>query len=99
MAGRVFARVGARMSVMWHLAGHHETAGSAYRDMRKHYDGAVTIAQDLTVFDLTADAVVTRQAEVDPCPWPVVGPTRVTGPSMSAPHPPPTWWADAAFTP
>jgi ribonuclease Z len=73
MAGRVFARVGARMSVMWHLAVDHDTVGAAYREMRAEYAGPVTIAQDLTVFNITADALVVRQAVVDPAPWPVLG--------------------------
>jgi ribonuclease Z len=98
MAGKVFDRVGARMSVMWHLAADHDTVGSAFRDMRTQYDGPVTIAQDLTVFNLTADAVVARQAIVDQVPWPVVGPTVVTGPPMNQPPEPPAWWADALLT-
>jgi ribonuclease Z len=98
MAGKVFARVGARMSVMWHLAADHDTVGSAFRDMRTRYDGPVTIAQDLTVFNITADAIVARQAIVDQVPWPVVGPTVVTGPPMNQPPEPPAWWADALLT-
>ena len=95
MAGKVFARAGARMSVMWHLAVDHQVVGPAYADMRTQYDGPVTIAQDLTTFDLSADAVVTRQSVIDPARWPVLGPTVVTGPPMSPPPPPPAWWADA----
>jgi ribonuclease Z len=98
MAGRVFTRVGARMSVMWHLAVDHDTVQGAFRDMRDTYDGPVTIAQDLTVFNITKDAVVVRQAVVDPVPWPVLGPTEVSGPPESQPHQPPAWWADALLT-
>ena len=98
MAGVVFARSGARMSVMWHLAVDHETVGAAMRDVRTRYDGPVTIAQDLTVFTLTPEAVITRQAKVDPSAWPVLGPTQVSGPPMSAPQPPPAWWADRLLT-
>jgi len=98
MAGKVFSRVRARMSVMWHLAVDHETVGSAYREMRTEYDGPVTVAQDLTVFNITEAGLVVRQAVVDPFPWPVLGPTRVSGPPMAAPHAPPTWWADALLT-
>lgn len=98
MAGTVFARSGARMSVMWHLSVDHETAGSAFREMRTRYDGPVTIAQDLTVFNLTPEAVVTRQAQVDPTAWPVLGPTHISGPPMHPLHEPPAWWADARLT-
>jgi ribonuclease Z len=94
-AGRVFARAGARMSVMWHLAVDHQVVGPAYADMRTQYEGPVTIAQDLTTFDISTEAIVTRQSIIDPAAWPVLGPTKVTGPPMSPPPEPPAWWAQA----
>jgi ribonuclease Z len=97
-AGDVFRRAGARMSVMWHLAVDHDTVGPVFREMRTHYDGPVTIAQDLTTFTITKDAVITRQAESDPFAWPVVGATAVTGPPMHTPNAPPAWWARALIT-
>jgi len=98
MAGAVFERAGARMSAMWHLAVDHETVGPVYSEMRTRHDGPVVIAQDLTVFDVTADAIVARQVAIDPAAWPVVGPTQVTGPPEATPPPPPAWWADALIT-
>ena len=94
-AGGVFKRAGARMSVMWHLAVDHDTVGPVHTEMRTRYDGPVTIAQDMTTFDITHDAIVTRQTVIDPFAWPVVGPTLVTGPPMNPPPPPPVWWAQA----
>jgi ribonuclease Z len=98
MAGKVFKRAGARMSVMWHLVVDHETVGPAYQEMRSQYDGPVTIAQDLTVFNITRNAVVVRQAIIDPVAWPVIGKSKVSGPPLSKPHNPPKWWADALIT-
>jgi ribonuclease Z len=98
MAGKVFERAGARMSAMWHLAVDHESVGPVYSEMRTEHDGPVVISQDLTVFDISKDAVVARQASIDPAAWPVVGPTNVQGPPESQPHPPPAWWADALIT-
>jgi ribonuclease Z len=98
MAGKVFERAGARMSAMWHLAVDHETVGPAFSEMRTQHDGPVVISQDLTVFNITEEAVVARQATVDPFAWPVVGQTQVTGPPLSTPHDPPAWWADALIT-
>jgi ribonuclease Z len=95
MAGKVFKKARARMSVMWHLAVDHDTVGSAYREMRIQYVGPVTIAQDLTVFNITKDAIVVRQAEVNPVAWPVIGKSNVSGPPMSKPNNPPQWWANA----
>ena len=72
MVGKVFKSARARMSVMWHLAVDHDTVGPAYQEMRSQYDGPVTIAQDLTVFNITKNAVVVRQAIIDPVAWPVM---------------------------
>ena len=57
------------------------------------YDGPVVQLQDLTVFNITKEAVVARQAQVEPQPRPVPGKPR-TEPTA---HPPaqPDWWADA----
>jgi ribonuclease Z len=60
--------------------------------------GPVVISQDLSVFDISREAVVVRQRTIDPAAWPVVGPTQVSGPPMSQPHQPPAWWADALIT-
>jgi ribonuclease Z len=98
MAGKVFALAQARMSVLWHFVADHETVGPAIQEVRRGFDGPVVIAQDLTVFTITADAVVARQAAVDPMAWPVVGPTRMTGPPLAAPHAPPGWWEEALIT-
>jgi ribonuclease Z len=98
MAGKVFARAGARLSAMWHLAVDHETVGPVFEEMRTEHDGPVVISQDLTVFDVSKEAIVVRQATLDPVAWPVVGPTNTSGPPMSAPHAPPAWWADALIT-
>ncbi|HVP79955.1 MAG TPA: guanitoxin biosynthesis MBL fold metallo-hydrolase GntH [Thermodesulfobacteriota bacterium] len=98
MAGKVFKRAGARMSVMWHLVVDHDTVGPAYQEMRSQYDGPVTIAQDLTVFNITRNAVVVRQAIIDPVAWPVIGKANVSGPPLSKPPNPPEWWAAALIT-
>lgn len=97
MAGRVFKRVGARMSSFWHLALDHETVGPVFQEMRREYDGPVTASQDLTVFNITKGAVVTRQGRSTPMPWPVTGPSQ--HPARPGPaHPPPGWWNEALLS-
>jgi ribonuclease Z len=98
MAGMVFDRAGARMSAMWHLAVDHETIGPVFDEMRASYDGPVVISQDLTVFNVTAESVVARQATIDPYRWPVIGPSNEQGPPMNPPLEPPAWWSDALLT-
>jgi ribonuclease Z len=97
-AGMVFAKAGARMCAMWHLVVDHQTVGPVFEEMRTKYDGPAVISQDLTVFNVTKEAIVVRQRTIDPYHWPVVGQTLLSGPPMSAPLPPPAWWADALIT-
>jgi ribonuclease Z len=54
----------------------------------------VTITQDLTVFNVTEDAVVARQAKVNDAAPPVHAPSK-TSPELDQPTPPPTWWTAA----
>lgn len=98
MAGMVFERAGVRMAAMWHLVVDHETVGPVFSEMRTRYDGPVVISQDLTVFNVTAEAVVARQASIDPFRWPVIGASNEQGPPMNPPLEPPAWWADALIT-
>ncbi len=70
--GKVFKGAGARMSVMWHLAVDHDTVGPAYQEVRDQFEGPTTIAQDLTVFNITKKSIVVRQAIIDPVAWPVI---------------------------
>lgn len=97
MAGKVFSLAGARMSVMWHFAVDHETVGPAFIEMQQQYDGPVTIAQDLTTFNITKESVVTRQASVNPMAWPVVGVSKVAGPPATKPLAPPALWEEILF--
>lgn len=97
-AGRIFRKAGARMSAIFHLAVDHDTVGPVFDEMRTGYDGPVVISQDLTAFDITADAIVVRQRILDPMAWAVIGETSISGPPMSAPHNPPAWWAEALIT-
>jgi hypothetical protein len=69
-----------------------------FSEVRAAHDGPVVISQDLTVFNITEESVVARQATIDPFRWPVVGQSNEQGPPMNAPLEPPVWWADALIT-
>lgn len=94
MAGKVFKLAGARMSVMWHFAVDHETVGPAISEVREQYDGPVTIAQDLTAFNIASEALIVRQAHVNRVAWPVVGQSHITGPPETKPLVPPALWEE-----
>ncbi len=91
--GRILDLARPRMGALWHL---DLTPGvdTVFDELGAHYQGPVTITQDLTVFNVTEEAVVARQAKVNDAAPPVHGPSK----SSPAPEPmpvPPAWWADA----
>jgi ribonuclease Z len=60
------------------------------------YDGPVVQTQDLTVFNITKEAVVARQAKVADQLPPIAGKQRVAFTPVAVP--PPDWWADALIS-
>jgi len=64
-----------------------------FSELRTVYDGPVVQTQDLTVFNVTKEAVAARQAQVvDQLP-PIAGEQRVAYTPVQPE--PPDWWADA----
>ena len=91
--GRILERTQPRMGAVWHL---DLTPGTdlVFDEVGASYQGPVTITRDLTVFNVTADAVVVRQAAVNDAASPVHGPSATT-PELDPQPAPPAWWADA----
>jgi ribonuclease Z len=69
--GKILDLTKPRMGAVWHL---DVTPGvnEVFEELGAHYDGAVTVTQDLTVFNVTEDAVVARQAKVNDSSFHVV---------------------------
>jgi ribonuclease Z len=91
--GKIFELAKPRMGALWHLDV-SPGVDVALEELGAHYDGAVTITQDLTVFNVTEDAVIARQATVNDAAPPVHGPSK-TSPELDPPVPPPAWWSEA----
>ncbi|MDH3611436.1 MAG: MBL fold metallo-hydrolase [Nitrosopumilus sp.] len=71
-AGVVFELAQPKMAVMYHTWVTEETIAPIFDELRIPYLGPATLAQDFTVFNITPDSIVVRQAIVDDAPWPVV---------------------------
>jgi ribonuclease Z len=91
--GKILDMTGPRMGALWHL---DVTPGvdAVFEEVSANYSGPVTVTQDLTVFNITQDAVTTRQAKVNPAAPPVHGPSH-TSPELDPRPTPPAWWAEA----
>ncbi|MGI9584456.1 MAG: guanitoxin biosynthesis MBL fold metallo-hydrolase GntH [Acidimicrobiia bacterium] len=95
-AGIVFDMVQPKMAAMWHTHVVDGYIDDVFDSLRTTYSGPATLCQDLTVFNVTSDAVTARQAEVDPAQQAVVG-ASINAREYAEPLPSPTWWPEAAI--
>jgi ribonuclease Z len=68
--GKVLSLVKPRQAVVFHFFNDFDTAPEIERDIRKHYQGPLALAQDLMVFNVTRDAIRTRLAITPTLVWP-----------------------------
>jgi ribonuclease Z len=92
-AGKVFDLTRPRMAGLWHTQLGATTAPLIVEDLRKVYSGPVVQTQDFTVFNLTKEAVIARQARVEPQPQPAPG--KPGSEPEARPPEEPDWWAQA----
>jgi ribonuclease Z len=92
-AGKVFGLVKPRMAGLWHTLLSPQIISLIFSELSAVYTGPVVQTQDLTVFNVTKEAVVARQAKVfDQLP-PIPGEQRVVYKPVA--RIPPDWWAEA----
>ena len=92
-AGKVFGLVKPRMAGLWHTLLAPQIIPLIFAELGAVYGGPVVQTQDLTVFNVTKEAVVARQAKVLEQLPPTPGTPRVVyTPVLPAP---PAWWAEA----
>ena len=92
-AGKVFGLVKPRMAGLWHTLLSPQVIPLVFSELSAVYKGPVVQTQDLTVFNITKEAVVARQAKVlDQLP-PIPGVPRVAYTPVA--QKPPAWWAKA----
>jgi ribonuclease Z len=91
--GKILDLTKPRMGALWHLDVSPGVDG-VFDELGEHYGGPVAVCQDLSVFNVTAEAVTVRQARVNDAPQSVHGPSRgepVVEPALE----PPGWWTEA----
>jgi ribonuclease Z len=92
-AGKVFGLVKPRVAGLWHTLLSPQVIPLIFSEVGAIYDGPIVQTQDLTVFNITKEAVVARQAKVvDQLP-PIPGKQRVVYTPIAVS--PPDWWAEA----
>jgi ribonuclease Z len=92
-AGKVFGLVRPRVAGLWHTLLSPQVIPLVFSELGAVYNGPVVQTQDLTVFNVTKEAVVARQAKVlDQLP-PIPGEQRIAYTPVA--QVPPDWWAEA----
>jgi ribonuclease Z len=92
-AGKVFGLAKPRVAALYHTLLSPQVISMLYSEISAVYNGPVVQTQDLTVFNVTKEAVVARQAKpFDQLP-PLPGVQRVAFSPVAVP--PPDWWAEA----
>jgi len=95
-AGVIFELTQPKMAVMYHTWVNEDTITPVFDELRIPYLGPATLAQDLTVFNITPDSIVVRQALVDYAPWPIVSSEDAHAEKEEAPTLP-QWLLDLAI--
>jgi ribonuclease Z len=91
--GKILKLANPRMTALWHLDV-SPGVDAVFEEVGANYGGPVTVTQDLTVFNVTEEAVVARQAEVRDDAPPVHGRSHLE--QQLEPRPAdPEWWSDA----
>jgi len=85
------------LTTMYHTWVTDETINPIFDDLRIPYLGPATLAQDLTVFNITPDSIVVRQALVDDAPWPIVPPESAHAEKSGEVAVLPEWLLDATI--
>lgn len=69
-AGKVLTLVKPRFAAVFHFFNDFDTGPEIEREIRRHYDGPLALAQDLMVFNVTPGAVRVRMAVTATHVWP-----------------------------
>lgn len=92
-AGKVFSLVKPRLAGLWHTLLSPQVVSMLFTELGEVYQGPVVQTQDLTVINITKDAIISRQAKVQDQLPPIAGQQRVAYQPVAVP--PPDWWEEA----
>ncbi|MBN1510091.1 MAG: MBL fold metallo-hydrolase [Sedimentisphaerales bacterium] len=92
-AGKVFQLVKPRLAGLYHTLLSPQVVSMVFSELGDVYDGPVVQTQDLTVINITKEAVIARQAKVLNQLPPIPGKQRAAFTPVAVP--PPDWWSGA----
>jgi len=96
-AGKVFSMVEPRMAIAYHFFNDHNTWEEVYTEIRSTYDGPLTLAKDLMVWNVTDDGIQVREVVAQEAVWPKVSPLGSAPPDASIREELPGWLVDGIY--
>lgn len=81
--GKVMAEINPRMAVGFHFFNDYDTQPIVLADIRETYDGALSLAIDYMVWNVTKEKIITRMAAIDEDIWPQPSVLGVKRPDQS----------------
>ena len=75
------------MAALWHLD-LRPGVDTVFEEISVHYSGSVVASQDMTVYNISAEAVIARQGQLDPAAPIIKGPIGIE-PRLDDPNVPP----------
>jgi ribonuclease Z len=85
--GKVMSEIKPRHAVAYHFMNEEGTRYSMYDSIRQTYDGPLSMATDMMVWNITKDKVTERMAVSANAAWPVPGAARQPPPEPGIPDP------------
>jgi len=92
-AGKVFSMVEPRMAIAYHFFNDENTWEDMYNEIRSTYDGPLTLARDLLVWNVTDDEIKVREVVAQEAVWPAKSPYGTVPPTGDREELPP-WLVD-----
>ena len=92
--GKVMSSIKPRHAVAYHFFSEEGTRYVMYEDIRKTYDGPLSMAQDMMVWNITKDKITERMATSTDEAWGVPGPTAPPPPDRTVPDQLSKWSLD-----
>ncbi len=94
----VMAEVKPKLAIAYHFYMDFETAPQIFSEIRGVYDGAISMAKDMMVYNITPEGTKVRQVINTQDTWPQRGQSGKTGTVVGGGPPMSDWLAEAAVT-
>jgi ribonuclease Z len=92
--GKIMSNIKPKHAIAYHFFNEADTRFQLYEAVRATYDGPLTMAEDMLVWNITKDNIKVRKAVSDDEAWSVVGPNPPQPPDRTVPDQLSKWSLD-----